>query len=260
MSIPANGYPQAADVTPRLHVVETVDSTNAKLLKDAFDDPAGHPHLSVVVTRDQTAGRGRLDRTWTTPPGSALAVSVLLRLEAVEVRARGWIPLIAGEAMASAVGAQLDGLDVTLKWPNDVLVGGLKISGILAEVMPSEPTAVVVGAGVNTVMSAAELPVPTATSFAALARTADEDRLLADYLTGLRDGVAALAVGGDGFDALRERIRAACGTLGADVSVSLPGGAALVGRAVRIDDDGRLVVSAAGVEHTVSAGDVVHVR
>ncbi|MFS0867865.1 biotin--[acetyl-CoA-carboxylase] ligase [Microbacterium sp. 179-B 1A2 NHS] len=260
MSIPAHGYPLAAAVSPRLHVIETVDSTNAKLLRDAFDDADGHPHLAALVTRDQTAGRGRLDRVWTTPPGSALAVSVLLRIEAVPVAARGWIPLIAGEAMRAAVRAQGDGLDVALKWPNDVLVGGLKISGILAEVMPGDPHAVVVGAGVNTAMTAAQLPVPTATSFAALNRRVDEDRLLADFLTGLRDGIAALAVGGAGMDDVRAKVAAACGTIDAEVSVTLPDETTLRGRAVRLDPDGRLVVDAAGTEHVVAAGDVVHVR
>ena len=260
MSIPENGYPRAAAVSPRLHIAPSVDSTNKKLLTDAFDDPDGHPHLSVVVTRDQRAGRGRLDRTWVTPPGSALAVSVLLRVEALPVANRGWIPLVAGAAMTAAVQAQLDEREVGLKWPNDVLVGGLKICGILAEVMPGDPHSVVVGAGVNTRMTAAELPVPTATSFAALARTADEDRLLADYLTGLRDAVAALAVGGTTADAAKQAVRTACSTIGADVSVSLPDGVSLIGSAQGIDDEGRLIVDAAGVTHVVSAGDVVHVR
>ena len=260
MSIPENGYPRAAAVSPRLHVALSVDSTNKKLLTDAFDDPDGHPHLSAVLTRDQRAGRGRLDRTWTTPPGSALAVSVLLRVGAVPVADRGWIPLVAGAAMAAAVGRQLDGLDVALKWPNDVLVGGLKICGILAEVMAGDPHAVVVGAGVNTEMRAADLPVPTATSFSALNRTADEDQLLADYLTGLRDAIAALAVGGTTADAAKQEVREACATVGAEVSVSLPDGSSLIGVARELDGEGRLVVEAAGVTHVVSAGDVVHVR
>lgn len=260
MSIPENGYPRAAAVSPRLHVAPSVDSTNKKLLADAFDDPDGHPHLSVVLTRDQRAGRGRLDRTWITPPDSALAVSVLLRVEAVPTEQRGWIPLLAGAAMTTAVAAQLEGVEVGLKWPNDVLVGGQKICGILAEVMPADPHAVVVGAGVNTRMTAAELPVPTATSFAALGRTVDEDRLLADYLTGLRDAVAALAVGGTTADAATDAVREACTTVGAPVSVSLPDGTSLVGQGAALDDHGRLVVEAAGAVHVVSAGDVVHVR
>lgn len=258
MSLPSAGYPLAAAVTPRLQVVETIDSTNAKLLRDATDDPDGHPHLSAVVTTDQRAGRGRLDRSWTTPPGTALAVSVLLDAGAVAPADRGWIPLIAGAAMRRAVADQLTGLEVTLKWPNDVLVDGLKISGILAEVLAGDPHRVVVGAGVNTAMASVDLPVPTATSFAALGRTVDDDRLLAEYLTVLRDGVAALAV--SGAAGVRERIEEVCATLGSDVAVALPDGVTLSGRAERLDAEGRLVVSSAGVESVVSAGDVVHVR
>ncbi|GAA3897663.1 biotin--[acetyl-CoA-carboxylase] ligase [Microbacterium invictum] len=260
MTLPAPGYPRAAAVTPRLHVIETVDSTNAKLLRDAAQDPDGHPHLSVLVTRDQRAGRGRLDRSWNTPPGSAVAVSVLLRVGAIPTVARGWIPLVAGAAMTRAVAAQLPGVDVQLKWPNDVLADGLKISGILAEVMPSDPQAVVVGVGVNTTMTAEELPVPTATSFAAIGRTADEDRLLADYLTALRDDIAALAVADGDSAALHARIEGLCATIGSDVRVNLPDGVVLEGRAERLDPDGRLVVSTRGVETLVAAGDVVHVR
>lgn len=265
MPIPAEGYPLSAAVSPRLQVAETVDSTNAKLLRDAADDPDGHPHLSVLLTRDQRAGRGRLDRSWVAPPGTALAISVLLRAGAVAIADRGWIPLIAGAAMARAVAAQLPDAGVALKWPNDVLVaasgaGGeaRKISGILSEVLPSDPMSVVVGAGVNTAMPTVDLPVPTATSFADQGVTADEDRLLADYLTALRDGIAALAVGGGA--AVAADVSARCSTLGAEVAVSLPDGTTLRGRAVRLDDAGRLVVEVRGVETVVSAGDVVHVR
>ena len=276
MPIPTQGFPRAAAVSPRLQVVDSVDSTNAKLLRDAAVDPDGHPHLAVVVTDDQRAGRGRLDRVWAAPAGTALAISVLLRVAAVEVADRGWISLVAGSAMRQAIAAQLPGRAVTLKWPNDVLVGekdggpARKISGILAEVLPSDPMAVVVGAGVNTTMETVDLPVPTATSFADQGVDVDEDRLLADYLEALRDGIAALAVGGHA--AVADEIAEHCSTLGEEVSVSLPvpaseagepGGdvdATLRGVAVRLDASGRLVVESAGVETVVNAGDVVHVR
>lgn len=276
MPIPTQGFPRAAAVTPRLQVVDSVDSTNAKLLRDAAADPDGHPHLAVVVTDDQRAGRGRLDRVWAAPAGTALAISVLLRVAAVEVADRGWIPLVAGSAMRRAIAAQLPGRAVTLKWPNDVLVGekdggpSRKISGILAEVLPSDPMAVVVGAGVNTTMETVDLPVPTATSFADQGVDVDEDRLLADYLEALRDGIAALAVGGHA--AVADEIAEHCSTLGEEVSVSLPAPASeagepggdvdttLRGVAVRLDASGGLVVQSAGVETVVNAGDVVHVR
>lgn len=276
MPIPTQGFPRAAAVSPRLQVVDSVDSTNAKLLRDAAVDPDGHPHLAVVVTDDQRAGRGRLDRVWAAPAGTALAISVLLRVAAVEVADRGWIPLVAGSAMRQAIAAQLPGRAVTLKWPNDVLVGekdggpARKISGILAEVLPSDPMAVVVGAGVNTTMETVDLPVPTATSFADQGVDVDEDRLLADYLEALRDGIAALAVGGHA--AVADEIAEHCSTLGEEVSVSLPAPASeagepggdvdttLHGVAVRLDASGGLVVQSAGVERVVNAGDVVHVR
>lgn len=256
MTTTGEGFPRAAAISPRLQLVDHVDSTNAKLLRDAAADPEGYPHLSVVVTTDQRAGRGRLDRVWTTPPGSALAISVLLRVEAVAVRDRGWIPLLAGLAMTRAVAAQLPGLDVGLKWPNDVLVDGLKISGILAEVLPGDPMSVVIGAGVNTRMS--EAPVPTATSFALLGHTVDDDRLLADYLEALRDLIAQLAVGGAA--AVRDAVTSACTTLDRTVDVSLPDGSVVRGLAVDMDAEGRLVLETATGELTVAAGDVVHVR
>lgn len=259
MSIPREGYPLTAAVSPRVHVVETVDSTNAKLLRDAQDDPDAHPHLALVLTRDQRAGRGRLSRTWVTPPGSALAVSVLLRVGAVATHDRGWIPLVAGAAMTDALAAQLPGHEVALKWPNDVLVDGRKICGILAEVLPDDPQTVVLGAGVNTTMAESDLPVPTATSFATVRAVADEDRLVADFVAGLRDRIAELAVGGGA--AVADAIARRCATIGAVVRVSLPDESLLEGTAVGLDPDGRLVVRTADGEETiVGAGDVVHVR
>ncbi|SFR95603.1 BirA family transcriptional regulator, biotin operon repressor / biotin-[acetyl-CoA-carboxylase] ligase [Microbacterium sp. cf046] len=264
MSIPLQGYPLAAAVSPRLQVAESTGSTNADLLKAAAASPEQWPHLSVVLTTDQRAGRGRLDRTWTAPPGTGLAVSVLVRVEGIPTRSRGWIPLIAGAAMTRAVIEQLRGTghSASLKWPNDVLLDGGKLCGILAEVVPGHPEAVVIGAGVNTLMTRADLPVDTATSFAAAGLDVDEDRLLADYLVALDAQLAALALArGDAAAAgILGEIEALCSTVGSDVVVSLPDGARLHGRAQRIDPEGRLVVVAGDTETSVSAGDVVHVR
>ncbi len=264
MSIPLQGYPRAAAVSPRLQVVESTGSTNADLLKAASASPEQWPHLSVVLTSDQRAGRGRLDRTWATPPGTGLAISVLVRVDDLPVAARAWIPLVAGAAMTRAVIEQLRGTGHTasLKWPNDVLLDGGKVSGILAEVVPGRPEAVVIGAGVNTRMTRADLPVETATSFAATGLEADEDRLLADYLVALDEQLTALAIarGDAAASGVLGELEALCSTLGSDVVVSLPDGTRLHGRAQRIDLDGRLVVVAGDEETAVSAGDVVHVR
>lgn len=255
---PDPGYPRAAAVSPRLQVTARTGSTNADVVAASADVQAW-PHLSVLLTTDQTAGRGRLDRSWTAPPGTALAVSVVLRVADIPVSARGWIPLIAGAAMTRAVTAQVRGAgnSVSLKWPNDVLIDGMKVCGILAEVT-SDPDTVVVGAGVNTTMAAADLPVPTAVSFASLGLECDDDALLADYLTVLDEQLAALgAAGGDASTSgVHAEVEALCGTVGREVAVALPGGSTLAGTAERIDVDGRLVVDG----RAVSAGDVVHVR
>ena len=247
----------ARTIVPRLEVRERTGSTNADLRAHA-GDVVGWPHLSTIVTRDQTAGRGRLDRSWVAPAGTALAVSVLLRALPLDPATRGWIPLAAGVAMSDAVAAQLPEHDVGVKWPNDVLVDGRKICGILAE---ATGDAVVVGAGVNTAMTVEQLPVPTATSFAALDVEVDEDRLLAAHLTALDDLLSALVSTGDaGRSGLHAAATARCATIGQAVRVSLPAGRILEGVATALDSEGRLVVSVDGEQQAISAGDVVHVR
>jgi len=260
MPIPDDGYPRAAAVSPRLQVVSRTASTNADLVTAASEGPADEwPHLSVLLTTDQTAGRGRLDRSWTTPPGTALAVSVLVRVADIPPAARGWVPLIAGAAMTRAIDARMraTGHTTRLKWPNDVLVDGFKICGILAEVT-SDPDAIVIGAGVNTTMTRSDLPVTTATSFATLGVATDDDAVLADYLGALDEQLEALAAaGGDAAAAgVHGEVEALCATVGSQVVVALPDGTQLAGVAERIDTEGRLVVAG----RAVSAGDVVHVR
>lgn len=265
MSIPTGGYPRTAAVSPRVQVVESTGSTNADVVRHVVEDPEEWPHLSMLLTTDQRAGRGRLDRSWVAPPDTALAVSVVVRVGAIPVAARGWIPLIAGAAMTRAVKAQLAGTGhfAALKWPNDVLLDGLKVCGILAEVVPGHPEIVVVGSGVNTRMQPVDLPVSTATSFAAVGLECDEDRLLADYLTALDDLINALgaAQGSAVASGVLAAVQAECSTIGSEVAVSLPDGEMMRGRATRIDEDGRLVVEQdSEFESAVSAGDVVHVR
>jgi BirA family biotin operon repressor/biotin-[acetyl-CoA-carboxylase] ligase len=260
MPIPAAGYPRTAAHSPRVQVVETTDSTNADVVAAVVADPAGWPHLSLLVTDDQRAGRGRLDRTWTAPAGTALAVSVVVDAAMIPPAQRGWIPLAAGAAMTRAVRHQLTGHGATaeLKWPNDVLVDGGKICGILAEVVPGDVDTVVVGAGVNTRMSRADLPVATATSFAAVGVECDDDRLLSDFVDDFGKTLARLAH--DDVERVHREIEKLCATVGREVTVALPDGSTLQGTAARLDADGRLVVEAGTIESVVSAGDVVHVR
>lgn len=247
--------PLSRAVAERLDLLEQTASTNAVLVERASD--GSEPDFSVVVTTNQTAGRGRLGRVWVAPPGKTLAVSVLLAPAGVEVAQLGWLPLLAGLAMTRAV-ASLVPAPVAIKWPNDVQIDGLKVSGLLAEVVPG--VGVVVGAGLNLTMTADELPTPVSTSLTLHGASADdlEDRALAAYLTELRSLYIDLAA--DSFDAdaagLRAEVIAACATLGRSVRVELPGVDDLFGTAEDIDAQGRLIVD----RRAVAAGDVTHLR
>ncbi|GAA1819227.1 biotin--[acetyl-CoA-carboxylase] ligase [Agromyces neolithicus] len=274
---------------PRFEFLAEAGSTNDEL-RDAASgaDAAAWPHGSVIVTDNQTHGRGRLGRTWLAPTGKTLAISVLLRPELPGGRpfpsdAYGWIPLIAGAAMTEAVRRAVDaasaldsvddddesgGIEVELKWPNDVLVSGYKICGILSELMPASndaAPAVVVGAGLNLTLDEHDLPTLTSTSLLlATGRAPDADAVLADYLGGFLELFRDLtAAGGDAaVSGADRRVSALCGTLGSDVRVHLPGEQELIGRAERLDRDGRLVVidRENGEPQAVAAGDITHLR
>ena len=259
-------FPRSAALATRFEALAETPSTNDVLVAGAADAEAW-PDFSVVVTDSQTAGRGRLGRTWVSPPGTTLAVSVLVRADAsLRIDALGWLPLAAGLAMTRAVRAALPGRDdVWLKWPNDVLVDGHKICGVLSELVVGAEPGVVVGAGVNLTMTAEQLPVPTATSLVlAGAEHPDADGLLEAYLREFRGLLDAFrAAGGDAqASGLRAAVTDACGTVGSRVSVELPGGNILAGIARGIDVSGRILVQADGSPDLtpVSAGDITHLR
>ena len=224
----------------RVEVVPVAGSTNALVADRAR---GGEPGGLVVVAEEQTAGRGRLDRTWVSPPRAGLTLSVLLR-PALPAERWAWLPLWGGLAVARAVREQT-GVDAVLKWPNDVLVGGRKLCGLLAEV--PVPGAVVLGIGLNVTTRADELPEGGTSLLLEGATTTDRDTLLRALLRSLTDVLAEASP--DGY-------RALCSTLGTRVRVELPGGSSVEGVAEAVDDAGRLVV--AGTAH--SAGDVVHLR
>ncbi|MFB9836609.1 biotin--[acetyl-CoA-carboxylase] ligase [Actinoallomurus acaciae] len=242
-----------------IRVVEETGSTNTDLADLARE--GAEPGL-VLVAEAQTSGRGRMGRTWSAPPRSGLAFSVLLPQEESVTRL-GWLPLVAGVAVVSALRgfAEVEGFgrgrmaEATLKWPNDVLIGDRKLAGILAQRVE---TGVIVGIGLNVGLRADELPVPTATSLAIEEAPADRDPLLRAILRALEARHGELRTSGEA--PLREAYRAMCGTLGRRVRVELPGGSTLVGEAIDVEEAGRLVVRADDGEHLLNAGDVVHVR
>jgi BirA family biotin operon repressor/biotin-[acetyl-CoA-carboxylase] ligase len=229
-----------------LHFAE-LDSTNRYLLAAAAD---GARDGLVAVADHQTAGRGRLDRRWEAPPGSSLLVSVLLRLP---VGGDGFrLVMAASVALAEAVETTA-GIAAGLKWPNDVVVGDRKLAGLLAERVDD---ALVVGAGCNVNWDAfgPEL-VETATACnLESGRPVDRDALLEAYLAGL---AARLGAPARVLDAYVARL----GTVGRRVRIERGGGAVLEGVATDLDPSGALLVrDASGVLHTVTVGDVVHLR
>jgi BirA family biotin operon repressor/biotin-[acetyl-CoA-carboxylase] ligase len=270
-----------------IEVVESTGSTNADLLARAL---AGEPEGTVLATEHQQAGRGRLGRTWITPPRAALTFSLLVRPGVPPAR-RGWLPLLTGIAVAGAI-ASVTGVATTLKWPNDVLAdqgqagpgqGGTgtgtgtgKLVGILAE---AAADAIVVGIGVNVSTQQAELPdrgpgaLPAASLLTAGAKPEGLDRtslLLAILDAFERRYLTWHEAGGDPeASGLRAAYLERSGTIGRQVRAELPSGQPLSGLAVGVDADGRLLVrsssgtdpaGAAGSVVPVAAADVVHLR
>lgn len=233
-----------------LHRVTETGSTNADLLA------AGGPTGEILVTDHQTAGRGRYTRRWEEPPGSSLLFSVRLRPLAPR-SGWAWLSPLTGLALAEAAGRRVQG--VTLKWPNDVLVEGRKIAGILVE---AAGDAVVIGVGCNIAQTEEQLPVPNATSLALAGATdLDRDRLLGDLLAGLARRFAALeAAAGDAVAAgLHAEYVAACATVGTEVSVAL-GEETVTGRATGVSPVGGLLVETPDGPREVHAGDVTPAR
>lgn len=247
---------------PVIDWLERADSTNAVLA--ARERDALQPHLAVVATLDQRVGRGRLDRTWSAPAGASLALSILVRVDRLPPERLGALPLVGGLAAREAAASLLPGRAVGVKWPNDVLVDGRKLAGVLAEAVPTG--AVVLGVGMNTAMRAEELPVPTATSIA-IAGGAPVDaeavrRLAAAIVAGVGRRVERLAAAGGDLAAsgLLAELEEACETIGREVRVELPGGRRLLATAVGVDGDGALVVAESGRTTAILAGDVTHLR
>ena len=269
----APGFAASRRAVPQLLWRDSSASTNTELVRLAADPRL--PAFTALVTTDQTAGRGRLDRAWIAPAGTAIAVSVLVRAEAPSGRAigaqgLGWLPLAAGLAMSDAVASVLTaGSRVGIKWPNDVQIDGRKVCGILSELVPpssaAPAVAVVIGAGLNVTMSAEQLPVPTATSLVLAGADGPDifDRALAAYLHALTALVTALwqSEGDADRSGLRAAVVERCTTIGREVRAELPGGSELLGRAVGIDAVGRLEVrDDAGQVRAVAAGDIIHLR
>jgi BirA family transcriptional regulator, biotin operon repressor / biotin---[acetyl-CoA-carboxylase] ligase len=235
------------DVRPR------TTSTNADLAAAAR---AGAEEGVVIIAEEQYAGRGRLGRSWETPPRAAVLMSLLLRPR-LPVHALPLLPLLTGVAVVESVRG-VGRAPATLKWPNDVLVTGRKLGGILVERLDD---AVVVGIGINVSTRADEAAVTTATSLALEGGATDREPLVKELLRSFSRRYRAFLDASGSAQAVLPAYRAVCETIGSDVGVELPGGRTVTGRAVDVDDGGRLVVAAAdGTTASWSAGDVTHLR
>jgi BirA family transcriptional regulator, biotin operon repressor / biotin---[acetyl-CoA-carboxylase] ligase len=235
-----------------IDVRSSTASTNADVAAAARD---GAPEGLVVIAEEQQAGRGRLGRSWQAPSRSSVLMSLLLR-PGLPARSLPLIPLLTGVSVVESTRAVAD-VATGLKWPNDVLVGGRKLGGILVERLDD---AVVVGIGLNVSLRADELPVETATSLAMAGGGTDREPLVKELLRSFSRRYRAFLDAAGAPDAVMPSYRAVCETIGMEVRVELPGGRTVTGRAIDVDDSGQLVVESDGATARWSAGDVTHVR
>ena len=233
---------------------DEVDSTNTYVREQAR---FGAPEGLVAVADHQTEGRGRLGRRWESPPGANLLASVLLRPNIDPADLHLCTTVVALAAMDAC--RVVAGVGTLLKWPNDLLVDGAKVAGILAEAefAGADLAAVVVGIGINvgwpgppeaggtSLEAAAGSPVDRRVLLHALLAALGQHRSQLDFSAGRR--------------ALAEEGRRRCATLGQHVRVTLEA-EVITGRAVAVDDSGRLVVETPTGSRRVTAGDVVHLR
>jgi len=254
---------------------DSIDSTNRYLLDEAR---AGADEGVVAVADHQTAGRGRLGRSWQAPAGANLLLSVLLR-PSVPPGERHLVTAAVALAGADAIAQQRwtlpdesgsGPLRVGIKWPNDLIApDGRKLAGVLAEADLNSgsvgmPAPVVVGIGINLNWPQGDGDLPPELRGAAVSlrqltgKPVDRELLLASFLESLEPRVEQLSTV-DGRTVLADDLRSGCTTLGTRVRVELPDGA-FEGTATGITPEGHLVVDADGRLRTVVAGDVIHVR
>jgi BirA family biotin operon repressor/biotin-[acetyl-CoA-carboxylase] ligase len=247
----------------RIDYVDATGSTNADVATAALADADAWPDLSVLTAGEQTSGRGRSGRQWQSLAGASLSVSVLVRPKLVAIEHYGWLPILAGLAMTRAVAKWLPQSEVSLKWPNDVLVGDKKICGVLSELL-SDASGVVIGVGLNLTQAQEALPIANATSLrlegATISFEAALEGFLFEFVSLYTDFVNHR--GDADASGLRRGASAKCSSIGRRVRVLLPGDQQIEGKGIELDQSGRILVAIDG-EHqlyAVAAGDIVHLR
>ena len=220
-----------------VHAVEQIDSTQSALKSSS------PKHGDVIVADYQSAGRGRLDRSFEAQPRTALLFSAYIEPH----RHRddwGFIPLLVGLSVAEVLG-----IEFYTKWPNDILSDHGKVGGILCEV---HGDGIVIGIGLNVSMTEEELPVPTASSILLTVGSApDRNALLPAILKEIAFNLAEWETGED----LTDDYLDSSATMGKRVSVQLPDGQSLEGIAAGISNNGELLLDSGDV---ISVGDIIH--
>jgi BirA family biotin operon repressor/biotin-[acetyl-CoA-carboxylase] ligase len=242
-----------------IQVFDELPSTNSLALERAA---AGAPERTVLLADSQTDGRGRAGREWRTPQGTALALSIIFR-PTIGRALWPWFGLAAALAVRDAV-ERVAGISGAVKWPNDVLIAGRKVAGILLEtrhtVSPASDGAIVVGIGINVNNRSATLPKAFRNAAISLLDASgtviDRNELTAATLDAVNAGISGLP---DTVEALRDRWRSTSATFGAMVAVSTPGGL-VEGIDDGLDSQGRLVVRTREGERTVHTGEVLLCR
>jgi len=254
---------RAIGVALSLH--DEVDSTNRRLADLAR---AGASHGAVVVAESQTAGRGRLGRSWVSPPGGNLYASILLAAPPAS-NTLTWVPLLAAVAIVRAV-TTLTGLALAVKWPNDVLVPRdgteRKLAGILVEAISRSQagaTALVLGIGLNVNLQSEAFPDDLRASATSLLMETGRPWERERVLVALLEEVERLDdqwrdQGPAGIAAAYESL---CATIGKPVRIEMAVGGPVEGQAEGLAPDGALLVRApTGQVLEIRSGDVVHLR
>jgi BirA family biotin operon repressor/biotin-[acetyl-CoA-carboxylase] ligase len=247
-----------------LDVVDTTGSTNADLMSAAADGAADR---TVLVAEEQTAGRGRRSRTWVSPEGTGVYLSVLVRPATVPAERLGTLGMVAGLALMHAA-RETAQVDASLKWPNDLLVGTdrTKAAGVLSEVAQGQGAVVGVGLNVTALPEGAEPGaggLPPGSFAEAGAKNTDRSEITASFLRAFAEFESAwrLSDGDVARSGVLAGYREACGTIGQRVRAELPDGNAVTGVAEDVDESGRLVITLDdGSSQAISAADVVHLK
>ena len=247
----------------RIELFDCLPSTNREAVQLAQADVE---HGTVVIAESQTAGRGRLSRTWFSPPGVNLYCSIILRTAHPPERLTewlSWLPLVSGLAAAEAI-EQVSPIRVSVKWPNDLLISERKAGGILCESgtgTRSDPFQII-GIGINVNGDEEDWPIDLRGSATSIWQerkmVIDRNRLLAQLLLELEHCLDELATHGTNRLALAYHQR--CSTIGITVRATLAGGEVIVGLAEGIGRDGSLRVRPQAPQPESGMPEVIHLR